>query len=109
VDIRIGIVIFWHPHRKYGFIQADSGERSIHFTIATYSVIRETEPGKINFEKKPNQVYPRKGDKVVFTPPKMKRKGLKTHHWTYCDAVPQEILLALSLAQDSTKNRQKAS
>jgi hypothetical protein len=96
MNICTGIVTFWHPRHKYGFIQGDSGEKSIHFTIATHSVIAETEPGTIGFKKVPASIYPKKGDKVVYAPTKREKNGPKTHRWTYLASIPKNDLLALT-------------
>jgi hypothetical protein len=104
MKLRIGKVTFWHPRHKYGFIQGDSGEESIHFTIATYSVITETEPGEIGFKKVPAPVCPKIGDKIAYAPTKREEKGPKTHRWTYLASISKNDLLALSKESARSEN-----
>jgi hypothetical protein len=96
MKLHTGKVTFWHPRHKFGFIQGDSGEKSIHFAIATHSVITEIEPGEIGFKKVPTPVCPKIGDKIIYSPTKREKKGPKTHRWAFQSLVPENDLLALS-------------
>ena len=105
MEICTGIVTFWNAQRQYGFIQPHLGGKTVHFTLAGRSTITETEPGTLDFKKDPTVSCPKRGDEVVYAPPKGNQKGPTTYRFA-----PAEIYRAAAqaIAKRAYEERQRA-
>jgi hypothetical protein len=80
VRLSTGVVRFFHPQKRYGFLRSDEGE--IFFHLRDGRSMTQRKEGAPEFKRAREKRIPKSGDSLIFMR-KLKHRGYQATPWAF--------------------------